>query len=308
MVDHTDPASSRALRFARLHELPLTTATISSNPFRAIAETTRRIFDRRELLGLLVRRDLKSRYKGSALGFLWSFIRPLTQLLIYYIVVGQFLGVARGIPDFAIYVFAGLTVFGLFSEAVSSASMSVIANQGLVKKVSLPREIFPLASVGAALFNFAVQAVILVVAALILNNLAWGWHLLYAAPATLLVLIYAAAFGILMSALNVYLRDIQYLVEVVLMLAMWASPIVYAWSMVRDAVGPGLLLNLYTSNPVTLAVLAFQKAFRPPETTAQGYPDDLLLSMGIAGLVGLVLLFIAQQIFTRLQGNFAQEL
>jgi ABC-2 type transport system permease protein len=71
------------------------------------------IFAHRELLGLLVRRELKARYKDSSLGFLWSLIKPLTMLLIYYVAIGHFLGAARGIPDFAIFVFAGLTIWGL---------------------------------------------------------------------------------------------------------------------------------------------------------------------------------------------------
>ena len=115
----------------------------------------REIFAHRQLLDLLIRRDLKSRYKDSALGFVWTLIRPLTQLVIYYFVIGQILGAARSIPEFAIYVFSGLTVYGLFSEIVAAPPPRSSANAGLIKKVYLPREIFPLASVGSALFNFA---------------------------------------------------------------------------------------------------------------------------------------------------------
>ncbi|MES1169688.1 MAG: ABC transporter permease, partial [Leifsonia sp.] len=82
----------------------------------------REIFRHRELLSLLVRRDLKSRYKDSVLGFVWTLVRPLTQLLIYAIVIGQVLGAARNIPDFAIYVFTGLTVYSLFSEIISGTT------------------------------------------------------------------------------------------------------------------------------------------------------------------------------------------
>src|SRR5690606_4955539 len=140
---------------------PLRTVGSADGGIRQGWRSLRDVLGRRELLGLLVRRDLKARYKGSALGFLWSFIRPLTQLLIYYVVVGQFLQAARGIPDFAVYIFCGLTIFGLFSETLAGASTSIISNQGLIKKIALPREIFPLASVGSALFNFAVQLLVL---------------------------------------------------------------------------------------------------------------------------------------------------
>lgn len=307
MTALTDPAEARAARFAALERTPLVVVGSRAGAVRHSWRQLRDILNRRELLGLLVRRDLKARYKGSALGFLWSFIRPLTQLLIYYVVVGHFLNVARGIPDFAIYVFCGLTIFGLFSDAVGGSANSIVSNQGLIKKIALPREIFPLASIGSALFNFGVQLLVLIVAAILTGSLVFGAHLLYAVPAILVVLIYGAALGLILSAANVYLRDVQYLVEISLMLLLWASPIIYSWTMVREALGPGLLLEIYTNNPVTLAVLSFQVAFRNPSVGAE-YPEHLLLRLAIAGAIGLVLAFFAQRAFARMQGSFAQEL
>lgn len=264
------------------------------------------IWRHRELLGLLTRRELKARYKDSALGFLWSLIKPLTQLLIYAIVVGQFLGAARNVENFAVYLFAGLTIYGLFSEIVAGATQSIVGNSGLVKKVYLPREIFPLSTIGSAIFNFTVQLVILVAAAGIFGTLVLGAQLLYAPLAFLLILIYGGAVGILLSALNVYLRDVQYLVEVMLMLFMWGSPILYHWSFATTHM-PGWLAELYLNNPVTLAVIGFQEAFWAPNSGGESLPY-LGLRMGIAAIVGIVLLFGAQRIFARLQGNFAQEL
>lgn len=264
------------------------------------------IWRHRELLGLLTRRELKARYKDSALGFLWSLIKPLTQLLIYAIVVGQFLGAAKNVENFAVYLFAGLTIYGLFSEIVAGATQSIVGNSGLVKKVYLPREIFPLSTIGSAIFNFTVQLVILVVAAGIFGTLVLGAQLLYAPLAFLLILIYGGAVGILLSALNVYLRDVQYLVEVMLMLFMWGSPILYHWTFATTHMPPWLA-EIYLNNPVTLAVIGFQEAFWAPNSNAESLPL-LGLRMGIAAVVGIVLLFGAQRVFARLQGNFAQEL
>lgn len=308
MAALTDPAEARAARFAALERTPLVVVGSRAGAVRQSWRSLRDIFRRRELLGLLIRRDVKSRYKGSALGFLWSFIRPLTQLLIYYVVVGHFLQAARGIPDFAIYVFSGLTIFGLFSETVGGGATSIVSNRGLIKKISLPREIFPLASIGSALFNFGVQLIVLVAAAILTGSLVFGAHLLYAIPAILVILIYGAALALVLSAANVYLRDVQYLVEISLMLLLWASPIIYSWSMVKDVLGPGPLLELYTDNPVTLAVLAFQKAFRDPSVAGAEYPEQLLLRLAISAVIGLVLAFFAQRAFARMQGSFAQEL
>jgi len=261
----------------------------------------------REMLGLLVRRDLKAKYKDSTLGFFWSLARPLMQLAIYYVVVGKFLDAARGIDNFAIYIFTGLTAMALFTEIIVSATGSIIVNSGLVKKVYLPREVFPLASVGSALFNFVVQLAILLFATVLLGQFPWHSGLAFAVPAFLILVIYGTAFGLLLSAINVYLRDMQYLVEVGTMLLFWASPIVYSWQMVSGILGPGPLLELYTNNPLTLAVIGFQRAFwLGSDSVAQ--PDDLLLRMVIALAVGAVLLIVSHRVFLRLQGNFAQEL
>lgn len=271
------------------------------------ADSVRGVWRYRELLDLLVRRELKSRYKDSALGFVWSLIRPLTQLLVYYIAIGKFLGAERSIPDFAIYIFTGLTAWGLFSEIISTGTGSIVANGGLVKKIYLPREVFPLSVIGSAFFNFMIQMVILVIAALIASEpptlAGWGYVLL----GTILLLVYAMAAAFLLSAVNVYLRDVQYLVEVVLMVGFWISPIVYAWSFVHDALNSELLNALYLANPVTLAVLAFQRGLWVAGAGVP-QPTDLGLRIVIAIAIGLPLLWICQRVFARLQSNFAQEL
>lgn len=297
----------RDARFAALAEAPLVRTGAKGGALGGSWASLREILGQREMLGLLVRRDLKARYKDSTLGFLWSLVRPLTQLVIYYVVIGRFLGAARGTPDFAIYVFTGLTAYTLFSEIVAGGTSSIVGNSGLIKKIYLPREIFPLASVGSALFNFLIQFGILVIATLVLRKFPIHPGIFYLIPAFLLILVYGTAFAILLSAANVYLRDIQYLVEVGLMILMWASPIVYPWHTVQAALGNGVLLNIYTDNPITLAVLGFQKAMWVSGDT-QPSPEWLLPRMLIAIVIGLIMLVGFQRAFARLQGNFAQEL
>lgn len=301
----SDSAAMRQRR-ERLAGLAWQDAGAPTGTFAGSLRSFTDIWSRRELLGMLTRRELKARYKDSALGFLWSLARPLTQLLIYYVVVGQFLGAARAIDNFAVYVFAGLTIYTLFSEIVATGTGSIIANAGLVKKVYLPREIFPLASIGSALFNFLIQALILVAAALVLGTLRWDTSLLFAFGSVALILIYGAAFALILAASNVYLRDIQYLVEVVLLLLMWASPIVYSIAQVSSVL-PGWAMHVFINNPITLAVLGFHVTFWS-ETDIGIAPLELAEHMGIAALIGLVFLFIAQRVFARLEGNFAQEL
>jgi ABC-2 type transport system permease protein len=299
----TDTATDRA---AALADEPMRIAGPRPGFARGTLSSLQDIVGHRELLGSLVRRELKSRYKDSALGFLWSLIRPLTMLLIYYVALGKFLGNERNVPDFAIFIYTGLTAWGLFSETVTVGTASIVQNSGLIKKVYLPREVFPLSVVGSALFNFAIQMVILLLATLSVGAFPTGERWLYFPLSLAVVLVWATALALLLSAVNVYLRDVGYLVEVAIMVGFWASPIVYAWHQVASTV-TGWLQDLYLANPMTLAVLGFQRTFWV-SGDGQEAPDGLAGRLGIAFVVGLVLLWVCQRVFARLQSNFAQEL
>lgn len=300
-------SNNRAERDRRLAAEPLVPAGPVSGFVSGTAASIAGIWRYRELLSLLVKRELKSRYKDSALGFVWSLIRPLTQLLVYYIAIGRFLGAERAIPDFAIYIFTGLTAWGLFSEIITGGTGSIVANGGLVKKIYLPREVFPLSIIGSALFNFVVQFLILYAATLLVGKPPPLIGLGYVALGTAVLLVFATAGAFLLSAVNVYLRDVQYLIEVGLMVGFWLSPIVYAWTFVADALGPGLLSGLYLSNPVTLAVLAFQRGMWVSGSELP-QPDGLGVRLLVALAIGIPLLWLCQRVFARLQNNFAQEL
>jgi ABC-2 type transport system permease protein len=237
----------------------------------------------------------------------WSLLKPLTQLLIYYFAIGQFLGGARAVPDYAVFVFTGLTVWTLFSEVLSGSTNSIVNNSGLIKKVYLPREIFPLASVGSALFNFSIQFVILLAATVALGRFPWHLDLLYLPLSLIVVILFSFAFGLLLSAANVYLRDFQHLIEVLLLVLFWASPLVYSYQLVDKVIHGTVLEQIYLWNPVTLVVIGFQKAMWLSGAN-QVWPDHLGLRLIIVGVVSIILLWIAQRIFARLEGNFAQEL
>lgn len=301
----TSAADERARRLADepFRSTAPVTGGVSGGLFRQVAD----IWRRRELLDMLIRRELKARYKDSTLGFVWSLMRPLAMLLIYYIALGQFLGAARAIPDFAIFIYTGLTAWGLFSETVTTSTASIVNNSGLIKKVYLPREIFPIASLGSSLFNFGIQLVILFAATVVAGAVPTGTRWLYLPLALAVVVVWAMAWSLLLSAVNVFLRDVQYLVEIALMIAFWLSPIVYSWHLVDDTLADGFLKDLYLANPVTLAILGFQETFWV-RGDSQPPPDGLGASLWIALGIGAVLVLVAQRVFSRLQGNFAQEL
>ena len=261
----------------------------------------------RELVGLLVQREIKSRYKDSALGVVWSLFRPLVQLMIFYIAVGKFLGAERSIPEFAIFVFAGLTAWGLFYEVLQGATGSIVSNAGLIKKVYLPREIFPLAATGSALFNFGVQFLVLLAATVVLGRAPLTLEFFYAPLAAVLLLAFAFAIGLLFSAVNVYFRDMQHLVEVLLLVLFWASPIVYSYEFVHKLLQGNWLEQIYLANPITIGVMGFQRGMWIAGTD-QMWPADLTLRMVLLTFLSIALVWVSQRIFARLEGNFAQEI
>ncbi len=268
----------------------------------------RKIWMRRELVGLLVRRELRARYKGSSLGIVWSLIKPLVQLLVFYFAIGHVLGAARLIPSYAIFVFIGLTVWTFATEIITSGTRSILDNAGLVRKVAVPREIFPLAAIGGAVVNLGIQFIVLLAAMLAIGEFPVTWEILWVFPSLLLVVTFCSAIAILLAALNVYFRDIQHLVEVVLIVAFWASPIVYAFSFV-SSLPLGGWLQVYLLNPITLGVLGMQRALWTAGADLAGmFPPQLGLGILIAFAVSLILLWISLRAFQKLQGNFAQEL
>jgi len=306
----TQDASERGERIARE---PLQLVGSKPGFFGGTFSSLSEIWGRRELLGLLTRRELTARYKDSSLGIAWSLFRPLAQLLVYYFAIGVVLGAARTVPDFAIFVFVGLTTWSLFSEIINSTTSSIVDNAGIVRKIQLPREVFPLSSVGSALFSFTVQLSILIVATVVFGVPPITPALALAPLAFVLIVVFATAVGLLLAALNVYYRDIKHIVEVLLILLFWGSPIVYSFTYVHDQIGGTWIESLYLANPITIAVLGMQKALWISGSTATGdleqyFPENLIALLLIAIAASLVLLWLSQRIFSRLQRNFAQEL
>jgi len=279
--------------------------------FRGLGATSGEIWRYRELLGNLVRKELKIKYKDSVLGFVWSLLLPLVQLGVYWLVIGKFLG-AGSIPTYGVYIFCGLAVWTLFSEILSTATTSVVYNAGLVKKVYFPRELFPLAAVGAALVNFMFQLAILLVADVVAGISSHRWPNITRLPLPILglvvLVIFATALGMLLAAANVYLRDVQHLINVVLMLWFWVTPIIYNVRRVSGTL-PSTLYAIYLLNPMAPVVFSFQKFFWPQgEGTSYEFDGNVYGRLGVMLLVGTAFLWLAQRIFAKAQGNFAQEL
>ncbi|MDQ1460403.1 MAG: type transport system permease protein [Actinomycetota bacterium] len=287
-------------------------------PNMSARERFKRIVERRELLVGMVRNELKIKYKNSVLGFAWSLLNPLLYLVVFYIAFTLILG--SGIPAFPIWLLSGLLVWNLFSTGLGAATGSVVANSGLVKKVSFPREILPIAAVGSMLVHFFLQSsVLFVVLAIVRWDVAWAYIPLI--PLALIVLLLlTSALGILLSAINVYLRDTSHFLELALLAWFWMTPIVYQFQTVARK--PGWSKWPWFANPVTPIVLVFQRSIYArldnvhtvngvrtvtpllPHWPYWGFVAYLGYSLAFA----VITLTIAVRVFGRSEANFAEEL
>ncbi|MFK4115532.1 ABC transporter permease [Microbacterium sp. NPDC006705] len=270
------------------------------------------VLARRHLLWLLVRKDVQIRYRGSVLGWVWSYLKPAAQFAVYYIAVGEFLRLNSSMPNFPIYLFSGLVLINLFNEAFGNSTRAVVDNSDLIKKIYLPRELFPVSSVIIAFVNFLPQLLVLLVVCGFV-----GWHpsLLQIACillAMLIIVTLALGLGLLFGAINVGLRDAQNIVEMILLFTTWLSPVLYNISLVRGVV-PDFVLVLYQLNPITGAVglmhygVWFPTTDQTPEV-ASLVGSDILLFGGLGLALSLVLLIVGQVVFRKLEKSFAQNL
>jgi ABC-2 type transport system permease protein len=272
---------------------------------------------RLELLTELVRKDLKVKYKNSALGFIWSMANPLLYLAVFSLVFSVLL--PNGVPSFAVLFMAGFLVWNFFNLATLTATGSVVGNANLVRKVRFPRVVLPLSSVGFSGVHFLLQLLVLFVVLVPFYPAAFGPQLWLLVPALAVAVTVTVAMSLLASALNVRYRDVEHLLEIALLAGFWLTPIVYPVTVIRDQVaGHEWLFDLYMASPMTAVVVAMQRAiYVHPVVTVDGKPRQILPAdgygfyltwLGVAGAVALVLLAVGLWTFRRLQADFAEEL
>lgn len=268
------------------------------------------VFRWRYLLKLLVRKETSTRYRNSALGWIWSYVRPAAQFAIFYVVLGMFLQMNKGIDNFALYLFSGIIVINFFSEGFSNGTRTLVDNAHLVRKIFLPRELFPVAAVIVSFVHFLPQVGVLIVVCLF-----FGWvpgivPVMAILLGLLTLVTFTLGLGMLFGSLNVPFRDAQNFVELILLFATWVSPVLYSWKMVAR-VAPDWLMQIYMVNPLTSVVQLFHYGFWAPVTDgafANEFPERLWLYAGIALLLSCLTLLVGQSVFRRLEPKFAQAL
>jgi len=272
------------------------------------------LWPRRELILSLVKRDLKTRYKGSVLGFLWSFCKPLLLMLVLYVVFARFVDIRPATlmkTSFALFLLAGILSWSYLSGSISEAMFAIVNNASLVKKTYIPHEVFPVVSVLSNLFHFLLGLVVYLI--LLVCFGAWPtWHVVFVplviAVQTFLVL----SLALLLGALNVFYRDVASIMEIVLTAWFYLSPILYPVGeplrQIRASGWSEWLFSLYMLNPMAPILAAYRKTLLLPQSgDTEIAAGPLATSLGVALVSSAILFLIARAVFRHYAGRFADE-
>jgi lipopolysaccharide transport system permease protein len=245
----------------------------------------------RDLFYFLLLRDVKVRYKQTALGVAWAVLQPLLTMVVFTAIFGRLAGVPSDGQPYPIFVFAGLLPWNFFNQAVTNSSNSLVGNAGLITKVYFPRLVIPAAAVGAGLVDFAIAAVILFGMALY-YGVTFSASVIMLIPLALLTTLFATAVGMWMSALNVKYRDVRYALPFALQIWMYVTPIIYPVTFI-----PVRWRWLIGLNPLSGIIQGFRSAIF-------GRPFDWF-AIGVSTAITLGVLMCAVVEFRRMEREFA---
>ena len=244
------------------------------------------LVDRRELLVDFAWRELRARYKGSALGFLWNFVNPLLQLVVFWILFGVVLRTrpitASGEQPYAIFLFVGLLPWTFFATSLQSGASAILANAALVKKVRMPLQLLPAASVLSALANFLLSFVVLLAILAIFGPRhpeGFVWIPILVA----LQIVMNLGFAYLLSALAVFFRDVQHILGILLLAWYFLTPVLFPVAVLNDR--PDQLRLLYL-NPMTAIIVSYQRALLDglaPQWDALAYSAAVAIGLFVIG-------------------------
>ncbi|MGH3331024.1 MAG: ABC transporter permease [Nocardioidaceae bacterium] len=272
------------------------------------------VFRQRYLLRLLVRKELKARYQGSVLGLFWSYVQPGVRFCAYYFVVGYVFGLDHNMTNFPIHIFAGMVMVHYFTETFSSGTRSIVRNKGILQKLSLPREMFPVSSMLVSAYHTIPQMVILLIGVLIVGWSPSPFDVACGLLGFLIIAVFGMALALIFSACNVFFRDFQNIVATFTIFVTWSVPMIYPYDRIAELFANNPVAEeLYLANPIANGVILFQQLFWVPTVPANAehpavMPDDLIARGLIVLAACLVVLLFAQWLFTRLEGKFAERL
>ncbi len=266
----------------------MSTQTKILKPKRPFNESFGLLYQFRELVLVWTIREIRGRYRQSALGFGWALVQPLFQMVVISIIFGSFLKVPSGDVPYPVFAYAAILPWSFFAGSINSAVPSILANMQLVTKIYFPREILPLSAVLARLVDFAVASLVFIV-------LLWWYKipmhttLLFVPVLLLIQIILAAGIGLLGSAVSVFLRDISFAIPLAMQLWMYASPVIYPISQV-----PERWRWLYMLNPMASLIDSYRRVILQGELPDWGH-------LGLAAAIALILFGVSYGYFKKLE-------
>lgn len=256
--------------------------------------TIREVFAYRQMIFRLVKRDLRGRYKGSVLGFLWTFLNPLLQLVVYSLVFSAIMRV--GIDNYYIFLFVGLVPWLFFSSCLTGGASCIWQQQDLVKKIYFPREVLPVSFVISQFVNMLLTFIVIFIVLFVSGQGVNPAALLFLPVVMFVELVLALGITMVLSGLTVYFRDLEYIFSIISMAWMYLTPVMYSVDMV-----PAEYERLFYLNPMTMIIIAYRDILY-----YQQIPHLRTLVSGFA--VGVVIFATGWFVFSRLKRNFAEEL
>lgn len=252
------------------------------------------LYNYRQMMYSLVQRDLRGRYKGSVLGFLWTFLNPLLQLGVYTLVFSYIL--RAGIEDFYLFLFVALVPWLFFATCLQGGASCILAQQDMVKKIYFPREVLPVSFVVSQFINMLLTFIV-IFAVLILSGHGINIQAVVYLPIIMIVeFVLALGITMLVSSLTVYFRDLEYILGIVTMAWMYLTPVLYSSDMV-----PEQLRTFFMLNPMTSIILAYRDILYYKQV-----PE--LSTLIQATVLGVVVLIAGVFVFSKLKRNFVEEL
>ena len=254
------------------------------------------IYEYRELLKTNIKKDIRGKYKGSFLGVLWSFLNPLLQVLVYYIVFPYLMRGAT-IPNYIVYLVTAIIPWSFFSTVISIGTNAIKSNSGIIKKVYFPREILVISQVLSGLVNFFISCIIVVFFCLAFN-VGISIHIVFIPIVAVVQSILSMGLLFILSSINVYIQDLEYIVGFVLNMMFYGTPILYSLDQFSNA---GILAKLIRMNPMTTIMNCYRDCFLYHE-----WPD--VTSLLLVLFISLIILIFGYWVFKKLEKGFAEQL
>ena len=251
------------------------------------------LYNYRELLRTNVKKEIRGKYKGSFLGVLWSFVNPLLMTLVYAIVFPFLLRSTT--PHYVTYLVIGILPWTWFTTIIAQGTTTFLSNAGIIKKVYFPREILPISVVTSGLINYLISLLIIAIF-LICSGIGFSWYILYLPLIIIVQYVFSLACVFLTSSINVYVRDAEYIINFLIQMLFYATPILFTLDMF-----PARFQKFLVFNPMVTIINSYRDAL-----FYQNMPN--LKSLGIVFLACFVFLCVSYKIFKKLEKGFAEEL